>query len=273
MSLMTQAWPQGMRILEVPPKRQPEDVLHPFAWDEAVCRHIGSGRLPPAAHIWRHPGAMVLGLRDRRLPHAEQAMRSLREQGLSVAVRNSGGAAVPLDAGVVNLSLLYPIEPSGRPDFRADFSRMASLIAAAVGRWSEGTVPGEIRGAYCPGEFDLSIGGRKFCGIAQRRQLKGVVVSAFIVVEGKGSDRGVRAQSFYKEATGGEPHPDDPGVCPETMGSLEELAGIRSAAGFAECLTEQLLALGGLRAGPDDFRTVEEELPVVMAELRRRYNG
>lgn len=268
-----QGWAEGLRIIETPPDRLPGDVLYPFAWDEAVCRMVGEGRLPPLAHIWRHPSAMVLGLRDRRLPRAEQAMASLRSQGVSVAVRNSGGAAVPLDAGVVNLSLIYPNDGTGRLDFRPDFMRMAELIASAVRRWSERTLPGEIKGAYCPGEFDLSIGGRKFCGIAQRRQLKGTVVSAFVVVEGSGAARGNQALTFYQAATGGTPHPDDPGVRPDMMGSLEELAGIPSAQRFIDALVGELKGYGGLPQDRGELLLPEEEIQAATAVLKNRYDS
>lgn len=264
---------EGLEIRETPPEEQPKDVLWPFAWDEVVCRRVGEGQLPPMAHIWRHPHALVLGLRDRRLPFAEAAIKALRSQGLSVGVRNSGGAAVPLDPGVVNLSLILPYRRGGKLDFHAEFRLLADLIGDSIRSWTGETRSGEIAGAYCPGEYDLSIGGRKFCGIAQRRQLKACVVSAFIVVEGDGGLRGRLARDFYRQATGGMEHADDPGVRPETMASLQQLAGVPSSEALIEALKRQLERLGGRRISDGGSVVPEEELSAMMLDLKRRYDS
>lgn len=273
------SWPEEGFSIALTPLKQPymlPDVLYPFAWDEALCRKVGAGQQGAAAHIWRHPAALVLGLRDRRLPRAEQAMAALRGAGLSVAVRNSGGAAVPLDSGVVNLSLIFPYAQEGKMDFHAEFRMMAELIAEAAGEWTSGTRAGEVEGAYCPGEYDLSIGGRKFCGIAQRRQLRAYVVSAFIVVEGSGTRLGQVAREFYRLAAGEAPHGDGLQVLPETMASLQELAGVPSADAFVEALIWALQRKGGRLlddgVGPRSLLP-DEEAVAMMEELRRRYDS
>lgn len=260
-------------IVETPLEQQPEDVLYSFAWDELACRKVGEGALPPVARLWRHPGAMVLGLRDRRLPYASGAISRLRSRSVSVGVRNSGGAAVPLDEGVVNVSLLLPYNKQEKMNFHTEFRLLAAVIAGAVEEWSAFTQWGEISGSFCPGEYDLSIHGKKFCGIAQRRQLRACVVSAFIIVEGSGAERGSRAQAFYREATGGEAHPDDPRVVPASMASLEELAGVPSAQAFSTSLVRQLARRCGtfLHAASGELVS-EEETADAMAELKRRYD-
>lgn len=85
-----------------------QDMLIPFAFEEMLCRDVGAGQVPPVLHLWSHPGGVALGLRDSRLPRAGAAMQALEEQGIRTAVRHSGGAAVPLDAGIINVSLLLP---------------------------------------------------------------------------------------------------------------------------------------------------------------------
>ncbi|MDF2922061.1 MAG: ywfL [Paenibacillaceae bacterium] len=264
---------QDFLVIETELDQSPPDVLHFFAWDEMVCRRVGEGAMPPVAHLWRHPNALVLGLRDRRLPNAAGAMERLRGEGVSVGVRNSGGAAVPLDRGVVNLSLVFPYAEGTRLDFHNEFRMMAGLIGEAAAEWAVVARSGEIRGAYCPGEYDLAIGGRKFCGIAQRRQLRGYVVSAFVVVEGSGAARTARARSFYEEATGGLPHADDPKVAPDTVASLQELAGVNSAEAFMRVLRRQLEQRGGRFLGQGQELVDRKEAALVAEELRRRYDA
>lgn len=178
------------------------DILIPFAYDELMCRKVGEGAAP-VAHVWRHEKALVLGLRDRRLPMAELGIRWLSAQGYQVGVRNSGGAAVPLDPGVLNVSLILP-NAVGKPNFRAGFERMRQLITETLQRFGVDIEAGEVAGSYCPGDFDLSIDGRKFCGISQRRQQHAYVVQAFVVVEGHAERRAQMVRMFYEMATGEE---------------------------------------------------------------------
>ena len=47
----------------------------------------------------------------------------------------------------------------------------------------------EIVGSYCPGSYDLSIAGKKFAGISQRRIRNGVAVQIYLCVSGSGQER------------------------------------------------------------------------------------
>ena len=85
-----------MMILDRMNELGPTDPLFSFALDELLCRRAGHGG-PAVCHIWRHPQAFVLGSQDLRLPYVREAMEWLGSNGWPVAVRNSGGAAVPLE--------------------------------------------------------------------------------------------------------------------------------------------------------------------------------
>lgn len=213
---------QAMLILDRTAELSSADVLHHFAIDELLCSQTGNGG-PAICHLWRHPRAFVMGVRDSRLPHAPEGEEWLRAQGYNTAVRHSGGAAVPLDSGVVNLSLILPFDPSGKaPDFHDDFEVMVQLIRDALRNTGAQVDTGEIAGAFCPGTYDLSIGGLKFCGIAQRRQRHAYIVQAFIIASGSGSERAKLVRSFYDIAASGAAPGSYPLVEASTS-SLEEL--------------------------------------------------
>lgn len=226
-----------LQIWETPLLRRGSSVLEAFAWEEVMCRRVGEGHFP-VAHIWRHPDAFVAGLRDRRLPRAVEAMERIRSQGTAVCVRPSGGAAVPLNPGVVNVSLILP-NPGRVINIHDDFREMASLIAESLTPWSNQARTGEIEGAFCPGDYDVGVGGLKFCGIAQRRQAKAYIITAFIIVEGQGDQLAADVRKFYQDAADGarEGYPD---VRPGTMASLQELAGVPSAAAYTASLVRTL---------------------------------
>lgn len=252
-----------------------QNILFPYAWDEWMCRQL-TIESPNYIHIWQHPRAFVLGLRDRQLPNVKQAIQWLENQGYSVAVRNSGGAAVPLDAGVVNLSLVLP-KLYGSLNFRDDFETMILLLRESLLPWTSLIEQGEIAGGYCPGDYDLSIKGQKFCGIAQRRQANGFVVSAFVNVSGDSIERAKMVRSFYDIASGEAEGSRHPIVEAESMSSLQALAGVPSVDAFIGSLKGSTSIIAA-ESQSEQFRSnkklfPEDLLAQVMHQLKERYSS
>ena len=243
------------------------NILIPFAYDERMCRKVGQGALP-FVHIWRHEKALVLGLRDRRLPNVGKAAEWLLRQGYQVAVRNSGGAAVPLDPGVVNVSVVVPNAGGALYD-RDDFELMRRLIERTLNKLNVAVEVGEVKGSYCPGDYDLSVAGRKVCGISQRRQTKAAVVQAFVIVEGSGERRAEMIRSFYDLAAEGTAggYPD---VRPEKTASLSELGTGVTVKTFTAALLKTLVESGGV-VGRHPDRPSLYELEETAALLKERY--
>lgn len=249
------------------------DPLYAFALDELLCRRAGKGG-PAICHIWRHPQAFILGTRDSKLPYVEEALQWLASRGWPAAVRNSGGAAVPLDSGVVNLSLILPNAGMLHEGYRNDFEDMYLLIREALIHTGELVQKGLVEGAYCPGDYDLSIDGFKFCGIAQRRQAHATIIQAFIVAAGSGRARAELVRGFYNIASGGDDTLGHPLVAADSMASLEELAGLGTQAAhvFAQAvkgvLGDRLLL--PQEAGPLAWPE-PAEIAAAIASLRNRY--
>ncbi|MBP1995685.1 lipoate--protein ligase family protein [Paenibacillus eucommiae] len=262
--------PANMVLLDRTSISHPYDILYPFALEELLCRKIGKGG-QPVAHFWRHPKAFVIGLRDSRLPHAGEANSWLHANGYKTAVRNSGGAAVPLDLGVVNISLLLP-RPDGNIDYHKDFELMVTLIQEALLKLTSEVHKGEVAGSFCPGDYDLSIGGRKFCGIAQRRQQNALSVQAFVIVEGAGADKADLAKAFYdRAALGGDPA-DYPEVLQDRMASLSECLGqTLKAEDFIHSVREILAGQGVLADLDETAMPEEDEIQAMIEQLRNRY--
>ncbi|WP_256758546.1 lipoate--protein ligase family protein [Cohnella sp. WQ 127256] len=202
------------------------DVAYPFALDELLGRQTGAGG-PSVCHLWRHPRAFVIGTKDSRLTGAAEAVRWLKDRGYDVLVRNSGGAAVPLDLGVINVSLIMPIDEKDTRGFHADFERMYVMIRQALAGHGYSIQRGEVVGSYCPGDYDLHIEGLKFCGIAQRRQVRAMIIQAFIIVEGSGAARAELVKAFYDRAGVGADSGEYPQVEPHVMTSLQERTSVR----------------------------------------------
>ncbi|MFG6495980.1 biotin/lipoate A/B protein ligase family protein [Fictibacillus sp. UD] len=201
------------------------DARQSFATDDTLCTSIGSGDSPATARTWVHHDTIVLGIQDTRLPHLREGIDFLESRGYRVIVRNSGGLAVVLDSGVLNISLILP-EKEGTIDINQGYDTMTALVEELLAPYDAAFEAYEIVGSYCPGSYDLSIGGKKFAGISQRRMRGGVAVQIYLCVDGSGSERAALIGEFYKRGLAGlETKFQYPVIEPDVMASLAELLG------------------------------------------------
>ncbi|MDY0394272.1 hypothetical protein RWE15_06995 [Virgibacillus halophilus] len=82
-------------------------------------------------------------------------------------------------------------------------------------------------GHIARGDYDLSIGGKKFAGISQRRIKHAAAIQIYLDVSGNSQARAAAVRDFYHVSVHGEvtkfAYPD---VLPEKMASLSELLDI-----------------------------------------------
>lgn len=197
-------------------------ALESFAVDDALAESVSNGDSLPVMRLWSHPDTVVLGIVDGRLPFLEDGVRFLEGRGYDVIIRNSGGLAVALDEGVLNISLVIPnVE---RVSIYEAYDAMVHFIQFMLRDVTNDIEAYEIEGSYCPGDYDLSIQGRKFAGIAQRRIRNSAVVQIYMDVEGDSRQRADLVRRFYEAGKKNvETRFTYPDVRPETMASLSEL--------------------------------------------------
>ncbi|MFF3101044.1 lipoate--protein ligase family protein [Viridibacillus arvi] len=197
--------------------------LESFAADDTLCHLVGQDMSPATVRTWVHDRSVVLGIQDHRLPHIADGMNFLTVKGFTPIVRNSGGLAVVLDSGVLNISIVLS-EQHSKIDINTGYEVMLELIKALFPKAAEHIEAYEIVGSYCPGSYDLSIGGKKFAGISQRRLRQGIAVQIYLCIEGSGAERASLIRDFYKIGLQGEETKFEyPQVRPEVMASLTEL--------------------------------------------------
>jgi octanoyl-[GcvH]:protein N-octanoyltransferase len=198
-------------------------ALQSFGMDDTLCASVGAGMVPATARAWVHQNTIVLGIQDSKLPFLGEGIQYLKEKGYDVIVRNSGGLAVVLDEGVLNLSLIFPEKDKGI-DINRGYDAMWELVKSMFAQYHQEIEAKEIVGSYCPGSYDLSIKGKKFAGISQRRIRKGVAVQIYLCVNGSGSKRAETIKEFYERSQKGERTKYVyPVIVPHVMSSLAEL--------------------------------------------------
>ncbi|MFT7821681.1 biotin/lipoate A/B protein ligase family protein [Bacillus siamensis] len=201
------------------------DAKQSFAMDDTLCASVGKGESPATARSWVHHRTIVLGIQDTRLPFLEDGVKLLEDEGYRVIVRNSGGLAVVLDEGVLNISLIFEDEKKGI-DIDRGYEAMTELVRRMLRSYNAEIEAYEIKGSYCPGSYDLSIGGRKFAGISQRRLRGGTAVQIYLCADKSGSERADLIRRFYQAALKDKSNDIKgvyPDIRPETMASLSEL--------------------------------------------------
>lgn len=201
------------------PASETAHPYHSFAIDD-VLQEIAGGDESLKFRAWVHDPFVILGLHDARLPHLEDGLSYLSSIGYDYIVRNSGGLGVVLDDGILNISLI--MERDKAPLIDEGYDLMLDLVDAALDGVDVKAY--DIHGSYCPGSYDLSIDGKKFAGISQRRIKNGVAVQIYLSVSGSGADRAEIMKEFYRHAKkDAETKFDYPLIQPEVMASLNEL--------------------------------------------------
>lgn len=197
--------------------------LESFAMDDTLCQLVGQMESSPTVRTWVHDNTIVLGIQDHRLPYIQDGIELLANNQYKSIVRNSGGLAVVLDSGVLNISIILSEQPASI-SINTGYDVMVAFIKELFPEVANKIEAYEIVGSYCPGSYDLSIGGKKFAGISQRRLRQGVAVQIYLCIEGSGSKRAELIQEFYRESLKDEKTKFEyPNIMPEVMASLSEL--------------------------------------------------
>lgn len=201
---------------------QPNNGLASFAIDDAIATAVGIRVAPVTVRIWVHPHTIVLGIPDSRLPYLTKGLDFIKDQGYHAIIRNSGGLAVLLDKDVLNMSLILP--SNNKLSIYDGYDLMVDFIQDLFNKETNEIKAFEIKGSYCPGDYDLSIDGIKFAGISQRRVRNGVAVQIYIDIAGSSYKRASIVRDFYKlSKQGAQTKYSYPEITPNVMGSINQL--------------------------------------------------
>lgn len=243
------------------------DLLSHFALGDALIRQANQENSPLYLHFWPIDRLVILGMIDTKLPYLSAGIHFLQEKKYDVVVRNAGGLAVIADPGVLNFSLVLPEGADEKITINEGYEIMLALIRQVFAPFGRDIQAFEISDSYCPGDYDLSIDGRKFAGIAQRRFKKGISIMIYLSVTGDQQGRGELIRSFYEKSLQGETTRwDFPSVRPSSMANLSDLLGIP----FTTAQVQQMI-LETLSANDNRFLKAEYS-PQLMKEYQNAHD-
>ncbi len=146
-----------------------------LALDEALLIEAEERGSPPVLRIWEPDElAVVLGSSCRW--RDDVRVDACREDGVTLARRTSGGGTVVVGPGTLNLTVVLPIDAAtglGAVDVAHRF-----VLDRLVRALREGGTDVQLQGLG-----DLTLGGRKFSGSAQRRLRRHFLVHATILYD------------------------------------------------------------------------------------------
>lgn len=248
----------------------PNQAITSFAVDDAIATTVGKKAVPATIRIWVHEPTLVLGIPDSRLPYIEQGISYAQEKLKHVVIRNSGGLAVLLDHGVLNMSII--VENDGHLSIHEGYNMMYRFIQELFCDYTTEIKAYEIIGSYCPGDYDLSINGIKFAGISQRRVRNGVAIQVYLDIEGSSYHRAGIVKKFYQLSKQEEitkyHYPD---VDPSVMSTISDLVSFPfTVTQVIENIKELLQR--SYNISETDFLPQEEELFLSRLEQMKKRN-
>ena len=199
-------------------------AIEPFIYTDILAEYAGNNQTN-AFHFWSMEKEVVLGMKDTRVTDLAKGVEAIEQHGYHVIVRNSGGLAVVADEGILNFSIILP-QQADKFAFSIDdgYELMKQLIETSLWDFNCQIDAFEVTDSYCPGDFDLSINGKKFAGISQRRIKKGIAIMIYLSVNGNQTARGELVREFYQASLGSDFGKDGyPPVNPEAMANLSDL--------------------------------------------------
>lgn len=155
--------------------------------------------------IWRSQRAVLVTRQDTHLPHFHEACEYMAAAGWPVVVRRSGGGACPVGPGTIEVATVEPAAPAAT--INAKYEALSSLIQSGLQSFEILAQDAPVAGAYCSGNYDLAVAGRKIAGLSQhwfrnRSGVRCVVTAASINVEETPSALANAVNRFYRHAGG-----------------------------------------------------------------------
>lgn len=210
-----------------------------LALDEALLEGCDGGG-PEVLRIWR-PSQRFVVVGYAQNVEREVNVAACREDGVPILRRVTGGGTVLHDAG----SLCYAaILRGSRPEI-GNAGCANCWISARLREAVAGALPeAEREGVEVRGDTDLTLGGRKFSGNAQRRKIRGVLFhGTFLLnVDLNAMERYLRLPSRQPEYRSGRRHSDFLTTLPVNEEAL--VASMREVWGAAQSYERDKLPHG-----------------------------
>lgn len=154
--------------------------------------------------LWRAPQALLVCRGDIRLPNFSGAVKHLHAEGWPVLLRHSGGSACPIAEGTLQVAIAQATMPGFTME--RGYGELAGLIRDTLRTCGLAAKTGAVPDVFCPGRYDIAIGGRKIAGLSQHwRSCGGMMTAttAATLIVAQNTAPLVRIVNLFYEIAGG----------------------------------------------------------------------
>lgn len=140
-----------------------------IARDRELGIDVANGA-PPTYRLWVNPPSLAVSRLDTRLAAFADASRKMSAAGWPVVIRDTGGSAVVLGPGVLNLSMVMPRSLlAGQPGTAMElvYDWLCEPVRETLSTLGIQTSFASVPGAFCDGRFNLVVDNKKIAGTAQ----------------------------------------------------------------------------------------------------------
>lgn len=138
-----------------------------LAAEQQMLARVVNGQLAQGFMLWRSRRALVVPAAMSRLPGFTLAGERLARRGWPLVQRQTGGDLTVQSPHLLNIAMVFTLEPGPGAIDRA-YRRLCQPLIEALAELDITAYCGSVPGAFCDGDYNLVVNGRKLAGTAQR---------------------------------------------------------------------------------------------------------
>ncbi|NVK39787.1 MAG: lipoate--protein ligase family protein [Oceanospirillaceae bacterium] len=133
----------------------------------ALLQSVVDGGREAGVLLWRCAPSIVVPRRLTHKPGYNRACKAMGGRGWPVIVRDTGGDLTPQSPGLINVALAFR-QRRAEGGIRDSYLKLCNPLIDCLRGLGIETYCASVEGAFCDGDYNLVVDGRKLAGTAQR---------------------------------------------------------------------------------------------------------
>lgn len=137
--------------------------------EKHLLAQVTAGSLDQACIIWSANQSLVVPYKLRHHARFTEASKASSDSGWPVYVRQTGGGVTPQGGGILNISLVFANRSGKSLSITDGYWLICNPLIAELKSLGVRAECSAVDGAFCDGDYNVVVGGKKLVGTAQRR--------------------------------------------------------------------------------------------------------
>ncbi len=148
---------------------QPVNIATGLDLEKKLMDAVMTGASDKGYLLWRSRRALVVPRSATHKPGFTDATTYCDAQGWPVITRSTGGELTPQDPGFINLSMVVKLNKN-QLSIKGSYELICDVMSRWLKKYGIQSEYGSVKGAFCDGDYNLVVDGKKIAGTAQRWQ-------------------------------------------------------------------------------------------------------